>query len=484
MENLTALIDKLRTLSNETEWVEFKHNNFDPDMIGEDISALANGAALNNRPFAYMLWGVHDKTHEVVGTIVDNQSLKIGKQEFDNWVRCMLSDNAEIEFHDAVATNGRRVVVLQISKATTRPISFKKVEYVRVGSYTKKLQDVPSRQTVLWDRLRSSRFENEVAATDLREDQVLRLLDTHAYFNHLDRPYPSTSQGVIRYLVDEELVREDDNGLFLITNAGAMLFARDLGAFAGLKRKKIRISRYFGDNRLSPSRDEVIDAGYAVDFPGTIRLIHAMTPSEEVATKDLREERNGYPDLAIREAVANALIHQDLSVSGTSPTIEIFNNRMEITNPGAPMVDPMRIIDAPPRSRNESSAALMRRMRMCEEKGTGWDKIALSCELSELPAPKIRGYEEGTRVTLYTARPFTQISQDDREWACYMHACLRYVNDNGYMTNSSLRKRFGLGTKSQPVISKLIKRTIEDGLVRPLDPNTSPRYMKYLPSWA
>ncbi|PLS30584.1 transcriptional regulator [Bifidobacterium margollesii] len=346
---------------------------------------------------------------------------------------------------------------------------------------------MPSKQTALWDRLRASRFENGIAKNNLTPEEVLSLLDAQACFDHLHRPYPSTSRSIIEYFREEGIVIQQDDGRLSISNMGALLFAKHLDAFPRLKRKTVRIIRYEGDDRIGASKEEEYDSGYAVDFDGLIRLVNAMTPSRETIGKALREEHGNYPERAIRETIANALIHQDFTITGAGPMIEIFNHRMEITNPGTLMVDRMRIIDAPPRSRNEDTAALMRRMKICEERGTGWDKIAMSCELMELPAPRIRGYDAGTRVTLYSERPFARISMDDREWACYMHACLRYINEDEestYMTNSSLRRRFGLGQQSQPVISKLIKRTMESGLIKPLDPNTAPRYMKYIPGWA
>jgi predicted HTH transcriptional regulator len=151
--------------------------------------------------------------------------------------------------------------------------------------------------------------------------------------------------------------------------------------------------------------------------------------------------------VAVREAVANALIHQDFSVTGTGPVVEIFEKRMEITNSGTPLVDVKRIIDNPPKSRNEKLAALMRRLRMCEELGTGWDKIVISSEMLQLPAPKIELYEDSTRVTLFSEVPFSSISAEDRLWACYLHACIKQVQGE-QLTNSSLRKRFGLRDSS------------------------------------
>ena len=77
MENLELLVRELIKLKNEAPWVEFKHNNYQPQMIGEDISALANAAALNEKECAYMLWGIDDNTHEIVGTDCNLQNQKV-----------------------------------------------------------------------------------------------------------------------------------------------------------------------------------------------------------------------------------------------------------------------------------------------------------------------------------------------------------------------------------------------------------------------
>lgn len=177
------------------------------------------------------------------------------------------------------------------------------------------------------------------------------------------------------------------------------------------------------------------------------------------------------------------MIHQDFSVSGTGPTVEIFDNRIEITNSGTPLVDVKRIIDNPPKSRNEALAALMRRLRICEELGTGWDKIVISCELEQLPAPRIELYEESTKVTLFSEIPFSNLSMDEKLWSCYMHACVMYVQGE-QVTNSSLRDRFGVPQSSSGSISRLIREAVTAGIIKPLDPSTSNKHMKYIPNWA
>ena len=139
MENIEKLIQELIKLENETTWVEFKHNNYDPEMIGEDISALANGAALQEKRNAYMLWGIDDDTHEIIGTDYNLQNLKVGNQELESWLRNLLSKNADFSFETADIPEGK-VGVLTIQKAINQPVTFRKTDYIRIvtGVFTYK----------------------------------------------------------------------------------------------------------------------------------------------------------------------------------------------------------------------------------------------------------------------------------------------------------------------------------------------------------
>jgi len=162
MENLDILVEQLRRLPNETEWLEFKHNNYSPDVIGEDVSALANSAALMEKSCAYMIWGIDNNTHEIVGTAFNQYSKFNGNQEFESWLRNLLTKNAEFEFH-SLKMNDKDIVLLVIHRAANQTVMFKKVDYIRVGSYTKKLSEYPTMQAQLWDRIRSARFEEQLA---------------------------------------------------------------------------------------------------------------------------------------------------------------------------------------------------------------------------------------------------------------------------------------------------------------------------------
>lgn len=250
-----------------------------------------------------------------------------------------------------------------------------------------------------------------------------------------------------------------------------------------MERKSVRVVQYEDDTRLNILRQNVGVKGYAAGFEGLVTYISGLLPAREEIESPLRKEKTVYPIVAIRELIANALIHQDLAITGTGPVVEIFKNRIEITNPGAPLVSINRILDNPPRSRNEMMAKLMRRLGICEELGTGWDRVATYCENYLLPAPQIETYDENTRVVMSAPVAYKNMVQEDRLWTCYLHVCLKYVNREK-ATNSTLRERLGLADTAAASASRLISMAVDKGMIKPLDENTAPRYMSYVPFWA
>lgn len=163
--------------------------------------------------------------------------------------------------------------------------------------------------------------------------------------------------------------------------------------------------------------------------------------------------------------------------------IELFRDRVEVTNPGRPLVDTARFLDSPPRSRNESLASMMRRVGICEERGSGVDKVVFQTELYQLPAPRFEVPDSNTRVTLFGHKPFNAMDRDDKLRACYLHTCLRYVSRE-FTTNSTLRKRFGIEVQNSAIASRIIREALLAGLIKPLDPDQSKRDSRYVPFWA
>jgi predicted HTH transcriptional regulator len=263
-----------------------------------------------------------------------------------------------------------------------------------------------------------------------------------------------------------------------------MLFAKRLFDFDDIARKAVRVIIYRGVNRVETIKEQDGTKGYAVAFEGLISYINDQLPINEVIGPALRSQVRMFPEIAIRELVANAIIHQDFSASGDSPLIEIFSDRIEITNYGQPLINPDRFIDEPPQSRNERLASFMRRINVCEERGSGIDKVIFNVELYQLPAPYFQVTEHHTRVTLFAHRKLSAMDRKDRIRACYQHACLLYVSSQK-MTNASLRKRLAIEERNYAIASRIISDTIEAGYIKASDPeNESKKHASYIPFWA
>lgn len=144
-----------------------------------------------------------------------------------------------------------------------------------------------------------------------------------------------------------------------------------------------------------------------------------------------------YPRVAIREFVANALIHQDFAIDGSPITIEIFSNRLVITNPGAPLNNINRLLDLPPRSRNERLDQSMLLLNLCERRGSGVDRAIEAVEKMFLPPVKFQTLDDYTRVTLFPQKSLSKMTKREKIMACYQHACLMW-EDNETITNQSL----------------------------------------------
>lgn len=480
MTDVEKLVRELIKNGRECEWLEVKVNKRDSRQIGEDISALANGAALNDRPKAYMIWGVDDDM-KIKGTYFDPQKEKVGNENLVNWLRQNLSRNASFEFESGLAA-GVNVVVLTIGRAELFPVSFYGREYVKDGSYTKHLLNIPVLAGKLWGKLSTGDFESGTAKEDLTAADVLELLDFVSFFELAGIPLPGDQKSIVKRLIDEGFVIEQSDGRYSVTNLGALAFAKRLSAF-GKERKAVRVVRYEGRRGAGKIlKDSIFDKGYANGFKELMMFIEALLPSEYDMSETQRRTVTAYPASSVKEVVANSLIHQDLSVTNMRNLVEIFDSRMEVSNPGAPLIDVDRIIDTKPITRNEKLSSLMRRIGLAEGLGTGWDRIVEGCERLHAPPPDVRSETGYTLVILRPAMGFEDMTYVEKLRACYQHACVRYLN-GGSMTNASLRERFGLGSTMTASVSRIIKRAVDKGVIKAHGPDTSPKYMSYVPFW-
>jgi len=471
------LVDNLIKLPAETETVEFKVNNYNPEEIGKKISALSNSANLHDKKCAYLIFGIEDKEHIIVGTNFSPSREKIGNDLIEFWLSQRISPKIDFRFHEN-KYNGKSLVVVEIPPPIDQPVKFNNIAYIRVSSATPKLSDHPEKERKIWNNIQRNSFEKGIARENATVSEILELLDYSAYFSLTKQKIPTQTQQFPERMAQHGLLKKVFDNCYDITNLGAILFARNLNNFPTVKRKSVRVTIYDGNTKANRIKEQEGELGYAIGFEGLLNYVNDKLPYNEVISKSLRKEIKMYPEVAIREFVANALIHQDLSISGAGPTIEIFENRIEITNTGEPLIDTERFIDHPPRSRNEDMASFMRQIGVCEEGGTGIDRALINIALFQLPAPSFEKFDNFTKITLYAHKELKDMSLNDKVRACFQHCVLKYI-EKTKMTNATLRERLGIAESNYPAASLIIKATVKKGLIK-----ESEKQKEYVPHWA
>lgn len=463
-EDIEQLIRHLIELGHEAEYLEFK-TAFDKEVIGERISAIANACAILDRDVGYIIFGVDDKKLEIIGTNFNPYIEKVGNMPIENWLQQFLEPKVNIYFCSCLI-DGKNIVLLKIPAASGRPVSFDKKEWIRIGEVTRKLNEFPEKEKHIWNNQKNKNYEKGIVLENLTESQVLGLLDYDKYFQLTRQNIPTETKQFLVKMEQDKFVIKQDVGTYKVTFLGAILFAKDIKNFPLISRKTVRVIKYLGSDRAKRESEKEGTKGYAVGFESLLEYINTLLPSNEEIQKAVRVETKAYPEVVLREFVANALIHQDFSIGGCGPLLEIFDNRIEITNPGTPLIDIDRFIDHPPRSRNEDLASTMRRLGFCEESGSGVDRALVSIELYQLPAPKFETYDDSTRVSIFSPLTVNQMNDEDKIRACYQHCVLKYISRTERMTNTSLRARLGIPDSNYPAASKVIRMTLDKNLIK------------------
>ncbi len=464
-------IDELKKLlqSPENEHIEYKEakTQYDVKKLMKYCVAFANEGG------GQLVFGVNDQ-RKIIGTQVFKDTGAI-KSKILEKLRIRV-DIVELQ------EGNKRVLVLNIpARPRGTALHFEGAYFMRSGEEL--VHKTPDQLQRIFEEGKPV-FEFQRAIQNITSDKVVSLLDVQSYFDLINIPLPKTQQAILDRLNREKLVIKD-NTYYSITNLGALLFAKNLNDFEWLARKAVRLIVYDGNSKLQTIRDITGIKGYAVAFKSLIQYIMGQIPTHEVIEEALRKKVHQYPKLAIRELVANALIHQDFESRGNNVMIEIYDNRIEISNPGKPIITPDRFIDEY-QSRNEKLADLMRRLHICEEKGSGIDKALIEIEADKLPALDIRVGETRTIVSLHARKLFDEMNKSERIQACYQHCCLKYVMGE-MMTNQSFRERLGISNSKASIeaVSRTITATLEKEMIQLNAPeNSSRRYAKYIPYWS
>lgn len=476
------IVENAALMSDEGEWLEFKHSNADPDLIGQYLCALGNTACICQKDNGYLIYGIDDETHAIVGTTFNPSTAKKGGELLESYLSHMLSKNAFFQFVK-LRIDGKNVVVGVSAKATSFPLSFAGTEYIRIGSSLKKLKDFPETERKLWLSLSVFDFESMVAKEHIEGKNLGEYLDLSNYYRLLGKPFPTKEGDLVEDLVRDGVIKVQDDGRYAILNCGALAIGRSLSAFPSLKGKGIRVICHNGEYLTSFSEDKTFDEGYALCLEEVVDFIESRAGREEVIDKTLRRSVYPYPVVAIREMIANAIIHQDLTVHGSGVVVHLFANRVSVTNPGELLCDIKRSIDALPKTRNEELARIVRKMGFVEEQGSGFDRIEEECALRKMPSIFLETDATKTTMTLYRRYGYREFDKQDIIRTCYTFACLRHFNGLE-TTNPILRERLGVEDRNAAMVSRILKECVDAGDLKGAESAKDKRSLNYVPFYA
>ncbi len=354
MKDIKSIIDDCLSYDEEQEWFEFKENWFEKDELGEYISAMSNSAAILDRDYAYLIWGINDKTHEIIGTKF-NQNKEINNEPLQHYLARNLSPSLAFYFVE-MNINKKRVVVLAIPSARIVPTSYKDVRYIRIGSSKENIKKYPEREAYLFSVLTFG----------------------HSTINNKESEYQDLTFNQLKtYYVSKGLKVNDDSfysNCHLLTkdnkfNIMAQLLSDNshipvrVGIFSGTtKASKMYSVKEFGFKCLLYSLQDVLSYGEVLNIPQADETNRIMT----------RKEVMLFNYDAFREAVINAFLHNDW-INLNEPMITFYSNRVEIMSHGG--LAPLQTIKGFYSGRsipvNDKLSELFLQLRISEKTGRG-----------------------------------------------------------------------------------------------------------------
>ena len=438
---IKILRDSLYPIPSELNELDWKSGLSDKsERIAQHISAFAN-----MKGGGILVYGVNN----------DGTCFSITKDEIDKIVQTLgniahnnLVYSIPIE-HSILDYEGYSLLFVYIPEQSDKPVHLRGKDiytsYCRSAGQTVKMSRNQVKALIATSQ--GITFEEQVAKGELTKEEVLDLLDYKALYRILDKNLPKSEDSIIDRLTDYKLCKQTGD-YWTISNLGAVLFSKNLQNFPNLVGHEVIVRKYVGANNRQLEFEQHVTFGYAVGFEWLVDFIMRNTSTEHIDVK--RKEIPTYPRVAIREFVANALVHQDFGITGMPVTIEIFSNRLSVTNAGAPLNDINRLIDLPPQSRNEQLAQMMFTLGVCERRGSGIDRAIAAVEEMFLPPVKFTKGEQHTRVFLYPQKSLKDMTKQEKISACYQHACLVYENGDR-INNKSVRERFELSKNDSTV---------------------------------
>ncbi len=462
---------------NELDWKEALSSN--GEKLSKHLSAFANLPG-----GGFLVYGIDD--HGKVIGVGSEGEIKNITSSLSNVARHNLKPEIKIEFVK-FKHSGRLLLAAYIHESVQKPVSLKnkglEFSYIRVAGNTRQMSEPELRAAMLSSRM--LRYEELPAVLPIsNQSKWVDLFDFSEFVKRTNPTPINNKEALNEHLFHHKLLLKT-KGKYLPTNLCVLLCAEDFRAFPGYEKFAIRITEYDGSSKISSKRDIFFNQGYSLTLDDAVSKISSLLSHRESIKKASRINESLVPEIAIRELLANAIIHRDYTQNNGFVTVDIFSDRIEITNPGGllPEISSDRLIDHPSKTRNEVLADIMRKTHFAEEKGSGYDKVVNSIEINVLPPIKWRLEQDYFCVILYMPKKFSETEKEERIEAVFQHSCLNLVS-NKRTANKSIRHRFAFGDHEQTKTLRLIQDCLKAGRIKCANSKDLRRDWHYLPYFA
>ncbi|MFH1962623.1 MAG: RNA-binding domain-containing protein [bacterium] len=373
-KDLEKLLTELKSLPKETEWVEFKVGHYHSQEIGKYISALSNSACLHNKVKGYLIFGIENETHNIVGTGFKPKHKKMGNEELENWLARLLNPRIDFVIYE-FQYSGKQIVLFEIDATNNTPVKFEGIDYIRVGSYKKKLADYPEKERKIWKKSKDYDWSAQIckgAVIDDLDEAAIQKARTEYKNKNSHLADEINNWDVITFLNKAKVTIEGK-----ITRTAIILLGKDDSTHF-LSPSVAQMTWILKDEHNAEKDYAHFGPPFLLNIEklfGKIRnLKYRYLPDNTLFPTEIDQ----YDSWVIREALHNCIAHQDYELRGRISVVEC-PDALIFANVGSfipASVEEVIKRDAPlTQYRNDHLVRAMLNLNMIETIGSGIKKM-------------------------------------------------------------------------------------------------------------
>ena len=446
-------LKELINLEYENEYIEFKHNWFDKEGLGEYISAISNSGAEHGVDYGYFIWGVDDKTHEIVGTNF-NPNKEINNEPLKQYLARNLNPSIAFKF-DELTVDDKKVVVLSIPSAKRIITEFNKERYIRIGSSKELLRKYPEREANLWIILK---------------DMQSTIINTEAPKQDLD------FSSLLSYYFAKNLPLKQKT------------FKENLHLFVPNTKKYNQMAYILSDNNEITCRVSIFngktkaDKQYALNEYGKKNILFTIdqilnylesfniTRIDETNRIVERKDIALFDSASLREALLNAFIHNDWTELN-APMISVFTDRIEILSYGSlPFKQTIfGFFEGRSTPRCQELADIFLQLRISERSGRGITHITKTYgkDVFDIEDNFIKVTIPFSEERAYGSEPISVKPKESYKKAQNKENIYIKIKNNPNITTSELMNLTNLGKTS---VQNYIREMVEESIIKHVGP--------------